>query len=710
MRALSALALAGLVGATPPSARAQEPGPVRETAEVSLVEVPVRVIGRDDRPVRGLTAADFAVEDEGRPQTIVGFDAIDLAEKVPAGGAVSLPPAARRRFLILFDFSFSTPRAILAARRAARDFVLTGMADRDLAAIATYSVERGVRILVTFSPDRAQLSRAIETLGLEPKGDNADPLAFVYEQASGIGPPGLPTSRPTGGRADVAGLAESLESLSIVHRMRDDEYSRGRVRHLFQSFRELSRALDAVEGRKDVIYLSEGFRGRYLVGTPDSEAERQSLVHGEVWKVDSDKRFGSTPLRNELSELGELFRRSDCVIHAVDIAGIRAEADPDAEGASVGMRETENALYEIAHGTGGEVFRNANDFGAELGSIVEQTSLVYVLAFRPDRASEEGRYHALRVKARAPGARVLARAGYYERRGFRQLSPLERRLLAADVIANEIPFDEIPARVLAVPFAAGEGSARVPVLLEIPGPALIASDRGEKLTLEIYAYAVDGQGQLRDFFVRTLAADLTAQRGRLAGAGVRYYGELRLPSGSYRLRTLVRNATTGRMGFSVTPVEVPAFAPSEPYLLPPMFLESAGDWVSVTGGGRGEGGASPANPFTATWGDGLMPAALARVAPGAAPRVWLVAYHFDSGERDELRLGGQVLAGDGRPLESVKLALVGSTAPGPDGKRSLVVSFGAPANLAPGRYGLRVFLQGGAGGAMRQATTSFLVP
>ncbi|HKD18271.1 MAG TPA: VWA domain-containing protein, partial [Thermoanaerobaculia bacterium] len=585
MRAFAAAAFSVLLGAAPPVG-AQQSASVHESAEVALVEVPVRVVGRDGNPVRGLTASDFAVEDDGRPRAIVGFDAIDLTEKLP-GVAGPAGPAARRRFLILFDFSFSQPRAIVAARRAAKELVLSGMGDRDLAAVATYSVEQGVRVAVTFTPDREQLVHAIDTLGLEAPRERSDPLAFLYLQAAGPTTPGIPTTRPTGGKADQSGLVESLQSLSIIHRMRDDEYARGRVRQLFQSFRELTQTLDVVEGRKDIIYLSEGFSARFLTGTADTDEDRQSLVHGELWKVDSDKRFGSTPLRGELGQLGELFRRSDCVVHAVDIAGLRADTDADGGDASLGPRESENALFEFAQATGGEVFRNANDFGAELAQIVKQTSLVYVLAFRPEQPAEEGRFHQLKVRVSTPGVRVIARAGYYDRRGFRQLSPLERRLLAADVIANEIPFDQVPARVLAVPFAGSDGTASVPVLLEVPGPALLEADRGEKLQVELYAYAFDDAGRLRDFFVHTLATDLTRNRDRLMAGGLRYFGELHLPPGSYRLRTLVRNATTGRMGSSAEALDVPVFAESEPFLLRPLFLDPSVEWVAVAPEERG---------------------------------------------------------------------------------------------------------------------------
>jgi VWFA-related protein len=707
MKVISLVVLFGLGAIAPPPAASQQPDSVRESAEVALVEVPVRVVDRDGHPVRGLKETDFTVFDDGARQPIVAFDAIDLADRGTAGGD-PVHPAARRRFLILFDLSFSQPRSIVAARKAARDFVLTGMGERDLAAVATYSVESGVRLLVTFSSDRAQLARAIDTLGFQSSRETSDPLAFAFDFSNVVG---IATAR-SGSRADIEGLVETLQTYSILGKARADEYARGRVRVLFQAFRELSRALDTVEGRKDVIYLSEGFNGRYLVGTRETEEERQYLLHGEVWKVDADKRFGSAPLRNELNDVGDFFRRSDCVIHAVDIGGIRAEGEPEGESASVGPRETENSLYAIAQVTGGEVFRNTNDLGAQLARLVNQTNLVYVLAFRAERSSREGGYHELKVKVSAPGARVLARAGYYERRGFRQLSPLERRLLAADVIANEIAVDDIPSRVLAMPFSTGGSTANVPVLLEVPGAPLLAAEKGDRLTVEIYVYATDENGGLRDFFARTISADLMKSREKLMASGLRYYGELRLPPGVFRLRTLVRNANTGHMGLTVSEVRVPAFASAEPYLLPPVFLEGSGDWILVQGAGKASPNDSPGpNPFFALAMDGLSPAALPRVWPGGAARLCLVAYHFGRpGGPDDLKIGSQILDEGGQPVESVRLAVLAMTAPDTDGKRTLVASFAAPAGLARGRYSLRVFLQDGTAGPARQATTPFLVP
>ena len=189
-------------------------------------------------------------------------------------------------------------------------------------------------------------------------------------------------------------------------------------------------------------------------------------------------------------------------------------------------------------------------------------------------------------------------------------------------------------------------------------------------------------------------------------------GALRLPPGTYRLRTLVRNASTGRMGLTIFPLQVPAFTAGEPYLLPPVFLESPGDWMSVSGRGKSaSGGIEPSSyPYLSLGAENMWPAALPRFRPGDASRVCLVAYHFGVGDSGELRLGSQILAADGQPLEGGKLAVLGKSVPEPDGKRMLLLSFTTPPGLGPGRYGLRIVLEDPATGQARQASAPFLVP
>jgi VWFA-related protein len=683
--------------------------PVHETAEVVLVEVPVRVVDRDGNPIRGLEKKDFELFDEGKRQTIVGFDAIDLAQKTReiSGGGEPIHPAARRHFLVLFDLSFARPSAVLAAQRAAKQFVLNGMSERDFAAIATFSVENGVRLLVTFSSDRVQLARAIDTLGITITEDlSKDPLAFAFDishlgaeaRGQGLGDK----------ESKAAAIVESLQTLAQVTKARVDEYARGRVAELAQSFARLARTLDTIQGRKDVIYLSEGFESRLLVGTKDTDQEREWIVSGEQWKVDNEKRFGNSHLQQQVSFMTDLFRRSDCVIHAVDIAGLTSETDP---GTAVPGVRGENALFEIANATGGEVLRNDNDFRAQLDRLVARTSLVYVLAFRPEKTGKGDRFHDLKVKVHAPGARVSARAGYYEKRPFRVLSPLERSLSAADIIANEIPVADIPARVLAIPFPRQEGReirAAVPVLVEIPGDRLLAGSDGVRADAEVYVYASDSENHLRDFFAQVIGIDLNRNREKLEKGGLRYAGQLSLPPGDYRLRVLVRNAETGRAGLSVQSLHVPDFTAGQPYLVPPIFLEPSNGGMLIRRGNTS--GSSFEDPLLGAGVEGLVPAATPAVLPGSPSRVSIVAYHFGTEHSEPiLKMGAQVLTEDGRPLGDGMISLVGKGPVEADGRQLLVVAF-TPANLSPGRYALRVILQDGATGRGTHSSAPFLVP
>jgi hypothetical protein len=343
---------------------------------------------------------------------------------------------------------------------------------------------------------------------------------------------------------------------------------------------------------------------------------------------------------------------------------------------------------------------------------------VYVLAYRPDRVEGEGRYHELKVKVARSGVKVISRPGYFERRDFRQRTPLERSLSAADIIANEIPFSQIAPRVLAAPFAgaAPGGDALLSVAIEIPGGEFLDGEQGDRTTLEIYAYAFDGSQRVEDFLVEPLGLDVVKARSRLSAGGIRYFGELSLPPGDYRLRTLVRNANTGRAGLVVTSLRVPPFAAGEPYLLDPVFLETGSpNWFAVRGSAR-EGQSVPPVPALASLaglgGENVVPVAAPRVEPGSTARVCLVSYQLVAPGRGTgaYRIGGEIVGADGRVLSPATISALGKTASEPDGRSAVLLAFTAPPDIAPGRYGLRVFMEDPSTSQRREASTLFVVP
>ena len=63
---------------------AQQKPPVFRT-RIDLMQLDVTVLDKKGEPVRGLTAADFILLEDNKPQTIEGFSAIDLPDRVVAG-------------------------------------------------------------------------------------------------------------------------------------------------------------------------------------------------------------------------------------------------------------------------------------------------------------------------------------------------------------------------------------------------------------------------------------------------------------------------------------------------------------------------------------------------------------------------------------------------------------------------------------------------
>jgi VWFA-related protein len=708
------------------------------TSQVVAVEVPVNVSSRDGRPLRGLKAADFEVYDEGRRQTLTGFDVVDLDVLEPAPVADSppvapprageLPSPARRRFLLLFDLSFSSPTSVLKARVAARDFMLHSLRPTDLAAVATYTLETGPRLVVTFTPDRAQLARGIDTLGQRRPGEalpRVDPLHFLIdtphafvEQSSGVG--------QGNGQQDLASArtnAESalLDSLKAISKQADKlqkGYETSQIKAYTRSMGDLARALDSVPGRKHVVLFSEGFDSRLLLGRdPTDEASRAEtqeeqldIEQNALHFVDNDNRFGSTEVQSAVKAMLERFRRADCVIEAVDIGGLRTSGgigsgnDVNAEAQ---RRSGEDSLFYLANETGGELFKDTNNLREQLGHVLERSSVTYLLSFERSDLKADGAYHRLRVKANLPsGAHLSYRAGYFAPRPFRELDPLEKNLLAGDGIAAVTPRHDLDLSLLVAPFRTGAGPAYVPVIVEVGGKSLLAGQaENGTLGLEIYAYVSDERGEMRDYFSQVVGLDLGKAGKLLAEGGLKYYGHLELAPGRYRVRVLVRNRADGRAGVASTPVEVPAWEQAAPELLPPLFFQAPGRWLLVRERPReGARAESVVYPFTVK-GEPYVPEAKPALAPAEKARLCLVAYNLGPGD---LHIGSQVLDAAGRPLAGGLLSGVERTATGIAGVDKLLATF-EPTGLPAGDYVLRVAVRDPRTGSQRANSVPFAV-
>jgi VWFA-related protein len=599
--------------------------PPSETLTIDYVEVPVNVVDRAGNPVRGLTKANFEIYDNKKRVEATAFEAIDFTSPESLLKAAG-NPAAHRVFVLVFDLGYSSPRSLRRAQEAARTFVGTNVSRGDLVAVATIDSLRGYKMLSNFTTDRGATLAAISS----PTQFRAlDPLQLSSE--------GALTKLSVD--ADIA-VDTTLGGDALISRadiMALDEQSRQDVARLqvhrqIDWLSQLAASLRDVRGRKQIVLLTEGFDPRLIQGRDardkNQENEEAATIISGAWylsgsgkPIDMDRRYGSNSSLTALQVLKQAFTGSDVTLNAIDILGVRLQSG-NFHGE---LTATNGGLFLLANPTGGTVFQNSNDLAGNFSRMLHQQEYVYVLGFQTT-VTNPGKLHDIRVKLVGvpAGAHASHRQGYFE--GGTKYTPLERTLKTADVIVRDIPQDAVHIASLVVPFPARGEKAAVPVVLEISGADLLNSASGNDIAAEIFLYAFDEQGAVRDRVYDRLALDTTTSGTKLRPNGVKYIASLSLPPGKYAIKSLVRIAGSDKMGFLRNDITVPKAG--ELALLPLFVLDDPTTWLLVHGG---KGGAP--YPFHVN-GEPFVPSVSGRVAGSDIRKV---AVFVANAQPEELR-------------------------------------------------------------------------
>ena len=662
--------------------RRQRQAQFSDTTTVTVVEVPVQVTSAGN-PLRDLTRDDFELLDGRKPVEITGFDMVDLSTVEGRVTDEPVPVAARRHFLLLFDLKFSTPDSVGRAQEAAADLVLRELHPTDLAAVALYDTRP--RLVLGFTSDRSQLRQAIATLGKIETGQAVrDPLGLVISDMSGE----LPTGDGLGETADRAGLdteamlSQSRAELRNLQETAQRDRAASDIAALTSGMGELAAWMGTVQGRKHVVFLSEGFDSSVVVGNRGLTSEEQdrmlqlnqAATEGQSWRVNNEEIFGSTSAQSAMNKMLTAFREADCAIQSVDVSG-----EVLTEGQS-----NRDSLLMMAHDSGGELFANFTDLGEAMSEMLERTSVTYLLAFQPDDLKYDGKFRRLRVRLKnAPrGTEVVHRPGYYAPKPYAQTNPFERALTSAQQVMGGVETGEIDATVLTAAFPAASGKAYAPVLIEAHGEDLIGGLQQGTVPLQVYAYALDEHGIVRDFFVRAMGLDLAQAGAALRQSGLKYWGHFDLDPGSYSVRVLIRNDATGHRALTTSELAVPGETAT---LQPPLFPEQPGKWVLIREE-ESEQRTDVAFPFLRS-GEPFIPAARPEVTAGGETPISLVGTDLGAGP---VSIRTQVFRPDGEHVADGGEVVLAPGAQAGSGLSQLSGVFVAGKKLSAGDYILSV--------------------
>jgi len=686
-----------------PSPRPIRPGewPTFKTG-TRLATIDAVVVDDQGRQVTDLSPSDFEVVEHGKkppvrqvvylrtvpeggkPADTVAAGPLPRIATAPrprplaAGGGLAARERTGRVLAIVVDDLGLSAESTAYVRRMLTRYVDTEVGPGDLVAIIRTA--GGVGALQQFTTDRRLLHAAI------------DRVRWSLQSRSGVGA-FAPFGRQSSAAADEVGKPPSL--LQSPEGFRSELATAGTLGAL----EYIVRGIEALPGRKSVIFVSEGFD----LGLKDAKVSR-------TWSA--------------FTRMMDRANRAGVVVHTIEArglqtAGLTAEDDPKPPlGSSVAdmgpiireslrnrqreLMNTQESLVYLAQQTGGLAMLNTNDLSGALERILDDTRGYYLIGF--ETGISGGRPwdpNDVRIRVKRPGLQVRARRGLF--------GPADRNLPR-----EAPPSDPLVAAALS-PFSAGAIDVRLTTLfahdpkegsyvrtLFFIDPAGLEfvdwADGSKQAELTLFLMAVGDNGQSAGQVRRQLTLRLMpAAYAQLRQRGLLYSTRLPIADpGGYQIRAAVRDGRSGGVGSGAQFVEVPKVGDGEIALSGVMLMDVNG------------GDAAPKAPATEALAEDVLGEPAIKIFKPGAQVVYTCEIYDGRGGTSEGVSTTATLLRDGQPIFTSPPApiarasgerVAGAFAAMPVGGR---VSLDR--QLAPGSYTLQVSVAPADAPARRRAT------
>jgi VWFA-related protein len=415
----SLLVAAILTAGVLPAAARQEPASGQPTFKsgVDLVRFDVRVVDGSGRPITDLRSDEIEVYEDGKRLPVVLFQRItepagtyvDEARRAVTAEVSSNEAFPRGHlYILIFDQQHITPGNEQRARLAAEQFLRTRVRPSDRVALFALP---GPGPQIDFTTDKLRVSKALagirgtyERIVTTPQltmniyeahrivhGDEKLVMGAI-ERMSAEAVGDVTGRGVAGGATTTPGSSASNEDLSISRRLvrenaqavvnRTDNESR----QLLQRLADVILGFRDIEGRKTVVFFTEGFFQDNLTRELESVAAAAAQSYSVFYPFDLNQRT---------APLNEAF------------------ATETPQGSEIQARIA--ALGTLAVETDGNLILDAaNRSDKVLDLLAEQARDYYLVGFSPseDARSERGKYRRVSIKVKRPGASASARTGY----------------------------------------------------------------------------------------------------------------------------------------------------------------------------------------------------------------------------------------------------------------------------------------------------------
>lgn len=518
--------------------------PITFRAEINYVEVDARVVDRDGAFVGGLTAADFQVLEDGKPQKIDAFSFVNipvarqerpLFAKAPIESDVvtNLDGYDGRVYVLVLDDQHTNPLRSQRTKQAARTFVQRYIGANDMAAVVYTSGRSDVAQEFT-SSQRRLLTAVDKFMGRKLRSST---LERLEEESRTRG------TRQQGDRID-------------------DPFDQERAytaRTTLDSLRNLANYLSGISGRrKAIIYFSEG-------------------IDYDIYDVFGTG--GASTVLQASRDVVAAATRANVAIYGIDPRGLGAMADDMIEvqdmpqDASLGLgmtsfgdeaRRSQDSLRVLSSETGGFAVVNQNDMASQFEKVVADNSQYYLLGYYSNSTKRDGKFHKIEVKVGRPGLTVRSRKGYVNARIG--APPKDDGKTAPELRAamlSPLPMTALPLALNAAVFKGPEGKGAVVLSTLVGGRDLPLVEKNGTFNndLEVVLSVADYGGKNYPGDRATLTLALKPESvPRLRAGGFRILNAIDLPPGRYLLRAAAREGNSQKAGSVLYDLDVPDFS------------------------------------------------------------------------------------------------------------------------------------------------------
>ncbi len=479
-----------------------EAGRIR--VEAPSVVVDVIVTDKKGRHANGLTAADFAVFENGERQKIVTFISpvtVPEAPTVRAQTAIATPQAAApnadhlardlanvRFITLVMDMADLQPGSIKRATDAAALYLQKDVAAEDYVAI--YWIDQSLHLGLAFTQDKPMALDALRKLSQRSSGgrlttqsrlETEQEIQDLIARRDGIesagstgGSPAAAVTLPGRGGAGSGGAGAGQRRMleREIATLRKFLWSQTtlQARAVFLALRAIAQSYGELPGRKNVVVFSEGF-----MHSPEAKSEMAAVVDAAnranvaFYVIDAQgmsAQYGAASASpDDPSGTREAFQMANMTPFDMIATGVN-KFDWSAH---VGLDIEHDDLGEVAIATGGFMVTNQNDLVQALASVDRDLREFYTLVYQPSNKDYNGSFRKIKVELLRPGYRLRHRLGYWAISPGEavMMTPAAAQLLAA--VRNGSVKASISPKMNAALLLAPDGKFAAPVSLSLPG-------------------------------------------------------------------------------------------------------------------------------------------------------------------------------------------------------------------------------------------------